>query len=70
MRAVLFAVERARLVAEPVDAAGIAAVMQDPGSFEPPVVALQELAEEPPGDPDTSRRQSTARRSRAREDSR
>jgi hypothetical protein len=30
--------------------------------------ALQELAEEPPGDPDTSRRQNTARRPRVRED--
>lgn len=40
LRAVLFALERARVVAEPAGAAGIAAVMEDPGSFEPPVVVV------------------------------
>src|SRR5258708_22944554 len=36
LRAVLFALERARVVAEPAGAAAIAAVMHDPGSSEPP----------------------------------
>jgi threonine dehydratase len=40
LSAVLFALERARMVAEPAGAAGIAAVMQDPGAFEPPVVVV------------------------------
>jgi len=40
LRAVLFALERARVVAEPAGAAAIAAVMHDPGSFEPPVVVI------------------------------
>lgn len=40
LRAVLFALERARMVAEPAGAAGIAAVMQDARAFEPPVVVV------------------------------
>jgi threonine dehydratase len=40
LRAVLFAVERARLVAEPAGAAALAAVLRDPGMFEPPVVVV------------------------------
>ena len=40
LRAVLFAVERARVVAEPAGAAGIAAVLQQTGMFEPPVVVV------------------------------
>jgi threonine dehydratase len=32
--------ERAKLVVEPAGAAAVAAVMEDPGAFEPPVVAV------------------------------
>jgi hypothetical protein len=40
LEAVLVAAERARLVAEPAGAAGIAAVMREPGAFKPPVVVV------------------------------
>ena len=39
-RALLLSLERAKLVIEPAGAAGLAAVMQDPTSFEPPVVVV------------------------------
>jgi threonine dehydratase len=39
-RALLFLIERAKLVVEPAGAAGVAALLQDPTSFEPPVVAV------------------------------
>ncbi len=39
-RALLLCLERAKLVVEPAGAAAVAAVMQDPGTFEPPVVAV------------------------------
>jgi threonine dehydratase len=39
-RALLHCLERAKLVVEPAGAAAVAAVMQDPGAFEPPVVAV------------------------------
>jgi threonine dehydratase len=39
-RALLFLLERAKLVVEPAGAAGVAAVLDDPGAFEPPVVAV------------------------------
>jgi threonine dehydratase len=39
-RALLFLVERAKLVVEPAGAAGVAALLADPTSFEPPVVAV------------------------------
>jgi len=39
-RALLLALERAKLVVEPAGAAALAAVMEDPRSFEPPVVAV------------------------------
>jgi threonine dehydratase len=39
-RALLLCLERAKLVVEPAGAAAVAAVMEDPGAFEPPVVAL------------------------------
>jgi threonine dehydratase len=39
-RALLFLVERAKLVVEPAGAAGVAALLQDPTFFEPPVVAV------------------------------
>jgi threonine dehydratase len=39
-RALLFCLERAKLVVEPAGAAGVAALMDDPAAFEPPVVAV------------------------------
>jgi threonine dehydratase len=39
-RALLHCLERAKLVVEPAGAAAVAAVMEDPGAFEPPVVAV------------------------------
>jgi threonine dehydratase len=39
-RALLFLIERAKLVVEPAGAAGVAALLQDPTAFEPPVVAV------------------------------
>ena len=39
-RALLFLLERAKLVVEPAGAAGVAAVLNDPRAFEPPVVAV------------------------------
>jgi len=39
-RALLLSLERAKLVVEPAGAAGLAAVMQDPTAFEPPVVVV------------------------------
>jgi threonine dehydratase len=39
-RALLHCLERAKLVVEPAGAAGVAALMEDPASFEPPVVAV------------------------------
>jgi threonine dehydratase len=39
-RALLFLVERAKLVVEPAGAAGVAALLQSPTSFEAPVVAV------------------------------
>ena len=39
-RALLFCLERAKLVVEPAGVAAVAAVMADPGAFEPPVVAV------------------------------
>jgi len=39
-RALLLALERAKLVVEPAGAAALAAVMEDPTAFEPPVVAV------------------------------
>ena len=39
-RALLLCLERAKLVVEPAGAAAIAAVMEDPGAFEPPLVAV------------------------------
>jgi threonine dehydratase len=39
-RAVLMCLERAKLLVEPAGAAGVAAVQDDPASFEPPVVVI------------------------------
>ncbi|WP_037306460.1 threonine ammonia-lyase [Amycolatopsis orientalis] len=39
-RAVLLCLERRKLVVEPAGAAGVAALMQHPGAFEPPIVAI------------------------------
>ena len=39
-RALLFCLERAKLVVEPAGVAAVAAVMADPTAFEPPVVAV------------------------------
>ena len=39
-RALLLCLERAKLVVEPAGAAAVAAVLDDPGAFEPPVVAV------------------------------
>jgi threonine dehydratase len=39
-RALLFCLERAKLVVEPAGAAAVAAVLADPGAFPPPVVAV------------------------------
>jgi threonine dehydratase len=39
-RALLHCLERAKLVVEPAGAAGVAALMEHPASFEPPVVAV------------------------------
>lgn len=39
-RALLFCLERAKLVVEPAGAAAVAAIMDDPAAFEPPVVAV------------------------------
>ena len=39
-RALLLCLERAKLVVEPAGAAGLAAVMEDPTAFEPPVVVV------------------------------
>jgi len=39
-RALLLALERAKLVVEPAGAAALAAVMEDPSAFEPPVVVV------------------------------
>ncbi|MFW3170506.1 threonine ammonia-lyase [Geodermatophilus sp. CPCC 206100] len=39
-RALLFSLERAKLVVEPAGAAAVAAVLADPGAFPPPVVAV------------------------------
>lgn len=39
-RALVLCLERAKLVVEPAGAAAVAAVMDDPGAFEPPVVAV------------------------------
>lgn len=39
-RALLFLIERAKLVVEPAGAAGVAALLESPTSFEPPVVAV------------------------------
>lgn len=39
-RALVMTLERAKLVVEPAGAAGVAAVLADPGDFEPPVVVV------------------------------
>ena len=39
-RALLLCLERAKLVVEPAGAAGVAALMADPGAFEPPVAVV------------------------------
>ncbi|MCW2544923.1 MAG: tdcB3, partial [Frankiales bacterium] len=39
-RALLLSIERAKLVVEPAGAAALAAVMEDPSAFEPPVVVV------------------------------
>ncbi|GAC1445579.1 MAG: threonine ammonia-lyase [Mycobacteriales bacterium] len=39
-RALLLCLERAKLVVEPAGVAAVAALMEDPGGFEPPVVAV------------------------------
>ncbi len=39
-RALLLCLERAKLVVEPAGAAAVASIMDDPGGFEPPVVAV------------------------------
>jgi threonine dehydratase len=39
-RALLFCLERAKLVVEPAGVAAVAALLADPGAFEPPVVAV------------------------------
>jgi threonine dehydratase len=39
-RALLFCLERAKLVVEPAGAAGVAAILDEPSRFEPPVVAI------------------------------
>jgi threonine dehydratase len=39
-RALLLCLERAKQVVEPAGAAGVAALLSDPGEFEPPVVAV------------------------------
>ena len=39
-RALVLALERAKLVVEPAGAAGIAALMEEPTAFEPPVVVV------------------------------
>jgi threonine dehydratase len=39
-RALLLSLERAKMVVEPAGAAGLAAVMEDPTAFEPPVVVV------------------------------
>jgi len=39
-RALLLCLERAKLVVEPAGAAAVAAVMEDPSAYEPPVVAV------------------------------
>src|SRR5205814_6803371 len=39
-RALLLCLERAKLVVEPAGAAGVAAVMDEPAAFEPPVVVV------------------------------
>ena len=39
-RALLLCLERAKLVVEPAGAAGVAAVLDDPGAFEPPVAVV------------------------------
>lgn len=39
-RAVLLCLERRKLVVEPAGAAGVAALLQHPGAFEPPIVAI------------------------------
>ena len=39
-QALLLCLERAKLVVEPASAAGVAAVLDDPGAFEPPVVVV------------------------------
>ncbi len=39
-RALLLCLERAKLVVEPAGAAGVAALMENPGAFEPPVVVV------------------------------
>ncbi len=39
-QALLFCLERAKLVVEPAGVAAVAAVLADPGAFEPPVVAV------------------------------
>ena len=39
-RALLFCLERAKLVVEPAGVAAVAAVLADPGAFAPPVVAI------------------------------
>jgi threonine dehydratase len=39
-RALLFCLERAKMVVEPAGAAGVAALLDDPQAFEPPVVAV------------------------------
>jgi threonine dehydratase len=39
-RALLLCLERAKMVVEPAGVAAVAAVMEDPGRFEPPVVAV------------------------------
>ena len=39
-RALLFCLERAKLVVEPAGAAAVAALLDDPAAFEPPVVAV------------------------------
>src|SRR5690606_2309007 len=39
-RALLFMAERAKLLVEPAGAAGVAAVMADPGAFEGPTVVV------------------------------
>ena len=39
-RALLMCLERAKLVVEPAGVAGVAALMEEPGAFEPPVVVI------------------------------